>query len=190
MLPGRDIRRDTILTIIQQQDHGVRVHALADKELKVLEAADNLLGVAAGLGLKVLDLVVGGAIRLERLLDLLHVGLEVGEVRLLVEAGGLQPEGVRDVVDRLGAVLDVVVGGLLARRVRANVHVHALADGDGLALDLVHDAVDLLVLVGVGEDLVAGDDVLESGGKKGNVSFLEVEENGEWGTESEELYIP
>lgn len=46
--------------------------------------------------------------------------LEVGQIRLLVELGRAEAEGVDDVVDRLSAVVEVV-SGLLGRGVGADV---------------------------------------------------------------------
>lgn len=108
-------------------------------------------------------LFVGGALRLQRLLDLLHVALEVGEVALLVEACGDQTERVHDVDDGLDAVVRACVrvltlGGCVA------AHVEGLAaDGDLPAIGLVGDAVDFFEVVRVGDDLVAGENVLERG---------------------------
>lgn len=100
--------------------HSVGVHGLANKELVVLEVGNDLLGVGRGAGLKGLDVVVAGTLGLHGLLDLLHVGLEVGEVRLLVELGLVETERVDDIDDGLGLVV-VVLGSVLSRGVGANV---------------------------------------------------------------------
>lgn len=100
--------------------HSVGVHGLANKELVVLEVGNDLLGVGRGAGLKGLDVLVAGTLGLHGLLDLLHVGLEVGEVRLLVELGLIETERVDDIDDGLGLVV-VVLGSVLSRGVGANV---------------------------------------------------------------------
>jgi len=84
--------------------------------------------------------------------------LEVAEVALLVEAGLLQAEAVGDVEDHLGVVVDGFLA-FLGRWVGADVDALA-AHRDLLAVGFVRDAVDLLEAVRVGDDLVAGDDVL------------------------------
>ena len=58
-----------------------------------------------------------------------------------------------------GVVVGAFITAILGRRVRANVDVLA-TDGDLSAVGLVGDAVDFLEVVGVGDQLIAGDDVL------------------------------
>ena len=82
----------------------------------------------------------------------------MGKIRLLVELSLVQAERVDDINDGLGGVIGTLIG-LLSRGVGANVDV-VVADGDLLAVGLVGDAVDLLEVVRVGDDLVAGDEVL------------------------------
>lgn len=84
--------------------------------------------------------------------------LEVGKVLLLVEVGLVQTERVDDINDGLGLVLGIVAG-LLGRGIGTNVDV-VNTDGDLLAVGLVSDAVDLLEVVRVGDDLVTGEGVL------------------------------
>ena len=50
----------------------------------------------------------------------MYLTLKIGQVRGLVEAGGLETERVDDVVDLLGRVLDTLVG-LLSRGVGTSV---------------------------------------------------------------------
>ena len=69
-----------------------------------------------------------------------------------------------DVDDGLGLVVGIL-GGLLGRGVGTNVDV-VNTDGDLLAVGLVGDAVDLLEVVRVGDDLVAGEGVLSEGQRK------------------------
>ena len=85
----------------------------------------------------------------------------MSEVALLVELRLLQTEGVDDVDDLLGGIVDVVAGFF---RGGVGTDVDGLAaDGDLLAVGFVDGAVDFLDAVGVGDELVAGEDVL--GGK-------------------------
>lgn len=105
--------------------------------------------------------------------------LEVREVRLLVVGSLAQTERVDNVEDGLGLVVDVVAAAILSRRVGTNVFVSSAAgpvllgiprltnvlstDGDLPAVGLVGDTVNLLEVVRVGDELVAGDDVLRVG---------------------------
>lgn len=98
------------------------------------------------------------------------------EVGLLVELGLVQSEGVDNVEDLLGVVVDGFISTVLGRWVRANVccplvcgqrstclatHTDVVvANGDLLAVGLVDGAVNLLQVVGVGDQLITGDDVL------------------------------
>lgn len=61
---------DTILAVVEEGNHAIGVHGLANVELVVLEVGDDFLGVSLGLLLKVWLLVLG-----ERGLDSLHVAL-------------------------------------------------------------------------------------------------------------------
>lgn len=181
MLPDSNIRRDAILAVIQQYNHAIRIHALTNQELVILEAAHNLFGICLRARLKSLDLFIARAFLLEPFLDLLHVGyrrstaisrlwlnkwdgketkhtLEMTQITLLVEARLLQPETMRDIEDGLGGIVE----GLLAffsGRVGANVDGLS-TDGDPLTVGFVDDAVNLFEVVRVGDDFVAGDKVL------------------------------
>lgn len=84
----------------------------------------------------------------------------MGEIALLVELGRVQAERIDNVDDSLLGVVDIVAA-FLSRGVCANVDVVA-SDGDLLAVGLVDSAVDFLEVVGVGDDLVAGDEVLRT----------------------------
>lgn len=80
------------------------------------------------------------------------------QVALLVELGRLQTEAVHDIDDGL---FGVVEGLLAVLGAGVGAHVEALAaDGDVLAVGLVDDVVDEFEAVGVGDDLVVGDEVL------------------------------
>ena len=109
--------------------------------------------------------------------------LEVGQVALLVETSLVQAERVDDI--DLG--LDGVVGtllSLLSGSVGTSVcallaplfltaaycgakHTEGLTtDVDLLAVGLVDNVVDQLKVIGVGDDLVVGDDILEIQGQR------------------------
>jgi hypothetical protein len=82
----------------------------------------------------------------------------VREIALLVEARLIQTEAVDDINDLLRAIFESLLA-FLSRRVGANVDV-VVANGDFLAVSFVGDAINLLEVVGVGDDLVIGDEVL------------------------------
>jgi len=117
--------------------------------------------------------------------------LQIGEVRLLVEAGALETEGVHHVVDFDISVLDTLLsllGGSVSTRVwkerqfglapcsagcglpphvglAAGAGSGARTDVDGAlddhsAIDLVDDAINLLQIVRVRDDLVSGEGIL------------------------------
>jgi hypothetical protein len=77
VLPHGDVGGDTVLAVVEKDNHAVGVHRLASEELVVLEVADNLLSEALGLALKVLDLGLVGTLCLKSLLDGLHVACDV-----------------------------------------------------------------------------------------------------------------
>jgi hypothetical protein len=87
VLPEDHVRGDTVLSVVHEDDHAVRVHGLSGEELVVLEVSDHLLGEGTGGGLEGGEtglgvLVTGVGLGLEGSLGLLHVSLEVGKVRL------------------------------------------------------------------------------------------------------------
>lgn len=143
---------------LEVHSHSIWIHGLAREELVVLEVANDLLRVSLGVLLELGDGLVASTVLLEALLDLLHVALEMGEIALLVERGGVEAEGVDDVDNGLLCVVDFLAA-LLSRGVTADVEVLA-TDRDLLAVGLVDSAVNLLEVVRVGDDLVAGDEVL------------------------------
>lgn len=157
VLPEDEVRSSTVLSVVEEGDHSIGVHGLTSVEVVVLEVGDNLLGVSLGSLLEGLDLI--GLVLGEVGLDSLHVTLEVGEVRLLVETSGLESERVNDVVDGLdigiGSVLGVLGGG-----VGSNVDV-TIGNLDHGTVDLVDNAVNKLGLESIGAELIVGKDVLE-----------------------------
>jgi hypothetical protein len=85
VLPDGDERGDTILAVVEEDDHAVGVHRLSGVELVVLEVGDDLLGEALSLGLAVLDLGLVSTLGLESLLNGLHVACRLS-VRPPIEA--------------------------------------------------------------------------------------------------------
>ena len=73
MLPDGNEGGNTVLTVVEEDDHAIGVHGLADQELVVLEVANNLLGESLGTLLESGDLVGAGALLGELGLDSLHV---------------------------------------------------------------------------------------------------------------------
>jgi hypothetical protein len=84
--------------------------------------------------------------------------LEVGEEALLVESGALETERVDDVVDLDDLVINIL-GSLLGGSVGTGVNGESTLLDHG-TIGLVDDAIDLLEIVGVGEELVTGEDIL------------------------------
>lgn len=80
------------------------------------------------------------------------------KVCLLVELSVGQAERVHNVENGLGAILGVLCG-LLGRCVGTSVDLDG-AQGDVTAVGLEDDAVNLLEVEGVRDQLVAGDNVL------------------------------
>jgi hypothetical protein len=137
VLPDGHEGGNTVLAVVEEDDHAVGVHGLAGEELVVLEVGNDLLGVARSLGLEVLNGGVVGALGLETLLDGLHVAydrlalgmltgtgvhrtLEVCEVALLVEASLVQAERVDDVnllLSRVLGTLLLLLGGSIGTSV-------------------------------------------------------------------------
>lgn len=66
-----------------------------------------------------------------------------------------------DIDNGLRSVLDIIAS-FFSRGVGTNVDVVG-ADSDSRAVGLVNDTVNLLEVVGVGDDLVVGEDVLWRG---------------------------
>jgi hypothetical protein len=115
------VRGGSILAVVEENNHAVRVHGLAGVELPVLEGADNLLGEGLSTSLELLDLVVGGVSGLHLLLDGLHVVLESGKVGLLVEGGLVEAERVDNVDDGGGVILSALVATILSGGVGTDI---------------------------------------------------------------------
>ena len=142
----------------QDYSHSIWVHGLAGEKLVVLEVSNDLLGKVLCALLELLDRLLVGTVLLQLVLDSLHVSLEVAEVALLVECGLIETEGVDNIDHGLCRVIGTLLG-LLSGSIGTGVDID-WADGDFAAVGLVCDTVDLLQVVGVGDDLVTSDDVL------------------------------
>jgi hypothetical protein len=106
ILEEDEIRSRSILTIIQQNDHGIRIHFISSIELPIFEIADNFLGIVLCGFLKGTNTV--GISLGEMGLDSLHVSLQICQVRFLVEGRGGETHAVDDIVDSLDPVFEVV----------------------------------------------------------------------------------
>jgi hypothetical protein len=73
VLPDGNVGGDTILAVVEEDNHAVGVHGIAGEELVVLEVGNDLLSELLGSSLELLDGLLVSALVLERLLDRLHV---------------------------------------------------------------------------------------------------------------------
>lgn len=102
--------------VVEKGDHPIGIHGFTGVEFKIFEVCDNFLGIGRGSFFKSFDTV---RIRLPELsLDDFHVALEISQIGLLVECGGLESEGMDDVVNLSSPVLQSILL-LLSRRVSA-----------------------------------------------------------------------
>lgn len=74
VLPEGSIRGDTILTEVNQDMHGIAIHRLAHQDVVVVVVGQDLLDGSGGLGLELLDRLLGGTLLLELVVDTLDVG--------------------------------------------------------------------------------------------------------------------
>ena len=143
--------------VVEEGDHPIGIHGFAGVGLEILEIADNLFGEDGSLRLEGRDPV---RVRLlEFGLDGLHVPLEISQIGLLIESGGLEPEGVDDIVDLSGTVFEglllvlsggvgtcpgsVVNPGMRFSRIHStDINIGARLDGDQGTVDFVGDIVD------------------------------------------------
>ena len=86
VLPDGNVGGDTVLAVVEEDDHAIGVHGLASEELVVLEVGDDLLGVTGSTLLESGDLLGGGALLLELGLDHLHVAWKSQE-KIQMDAG-------------------------------------------------------------------------------------------------------
>lgn len=168
MLPDNDIRCDTILAVIEKDDHSIRIHGLASIEVEIAKVGHNVLRVVSLHSLlEPLNEVLILASFLEFLNHLLQVPLELSlkiflrskrplPTRLISQE--IQSEPIDHIDDLFGPFLERLLL-IFGRRVCANVDVvSALCDLS--AVDFVDNVVDIFEVVGVGDDLVAGNDIL------------------------------
>jgi hypothetical protein len=87
--------------VVEEGDHAIDIHGFTSVELEILEVGNNLFGVGRGPLFKGFDPL--GVIFPELSLDGLHVALEIAQIALLVEYGGLESEGVDNVVNLGGS---------------------------------------------------------------------------------------
>lgn len=73
VLPDRHVRRRAVLPVIHQNHHAIRVHALANVEVVVLEVCDDFLGVGGGTFFESRDVFFGGAAGFHGFFDFFHV---------------------------------------------------------------------------------------------------------------------
>lgn len=170
--------------------HGVTVHGLAHQDVVVVVVGQDLLDGVGGAGLELLDGLLRGTPLLELVVDLLdvawrmsaackggesergkgggrtlQVGLEglLGGLHALLRLEPDETELVLDVVDHLALALAVTaLVGVLARRGGVGaLELEGIGALEVLAaVGLPEDAVNLLDVEGVGEQLVSGEDVL------------------------------
>ena len=86
MLPDGNVGGDTVLAVVEEDDHAIGVHGLASEEFVVLEVGNDLLGVGSSTLLELSDLLGGGTLLLELGLDGLHVAY-VCQNRIRAELG-------------------------------------------------------------------------------------------------------
>jgi len=154
VLEEDEVRSSSILTIIQQNNHGLRIHFISGEELPVLEAGDNLLGIVLCGLLEGTNAV--GLLLCEMSLDFLHVSLQVCQVGFLVEGCGLETHAVNDVVDCLDSVFELIpatilcggIGALVVKthdeRENTDIDISALFYLDHLAVNLIYDIIDII----------------------------------------------
>mmetsp|Transcript_44435 Transcript_44435/g.125649 ORF Transcript_44435/g.125649 Transcript_44435/m.125649 type:complete len:235 (+) Transcript_44435:1713-2417(+) len=142
------------------------VHALAHKELEVIEHAEEFLDECLCAGHELLDSV--GVVLLEVLLDALHVRLDVHPEILLGEPSLAQFESIDDIDDHLCGLAAVCRRPLPRVLIHVGRHAEILtALAHSLGLHLKGNVCEgfvaerCLVLVRVGHQLVTSKDVLE-----------------------------
>lgn len=167
--------------------HSVTVHGLAHENVVVVVVTEDLLNSGGGTGLELIDLLLRGTLLGKLGEDLLHVDLNIvskdpriahmrsydeltlevlleGILGRLHALLGLEPDELElifDVVDHDGLTLTTLIVGLLSRGIGTlKLEVLVLALEVLLAVALPEDGAGLLDLEGIGEELVAGDEVL------------------------------
>jgi hypothetical protein len=108
ILEKDQVRSRAVLTIIQQDNHGIGIHLIPRIKLPILEPGNNLLGISLSGFFECLDSL--GVFFRKMGFDSFHVSFQVGQVGFLVKGGGLETHAVDDVVDCFHAVFDALVG--------------------------------------------------------------------------------
>jgi hypothetical protein len=175
MFPDGDVGSGSVLAVVEEHDHAIRIHGFADEELVVLEICDDLLCETGGAGFEGFNVVFGGALLFEGFFYFFHVccwftvsfsfsrarregldggvvggkgrTLEVRQVGFLVKLRLGQAKAVGDVQDGLGVVVEFFVAAL-GRGVAAHVEGFS-ANVDLFAVGFVGDVVDELEIVRV-----------------------------------------
>ena len=83
--------------VIEEDNHTIWIHGFTGEKLEIFEVGNNFLGICLSSLFEGFD-----TFRLRLLefsLDCFHVALEIGQIGLLVECGGLESEGVDDIVN-------------------------------------------------------------------------------------------
>jgi hypothetical protein len=143
--------------VVEEDGHAVGIHRFTGVELEILESGKNLFGVSRGSLFKGIDPL--RVCLLEFSLDGLHVALEMSHVALLVVwGGGLEPEGMDNIVDFDVSLLEGLLLFLsrgvstcrnqwLIQKRGSRIHstdvdVGARLDNDHRAINLIDDIVD------------------------------------------------
>uniref|UniRef100_A0A2M4DK77 Putative secreted protein n=1 Tax=Anopheles darlingi TaxID=43151 RepID=A0A2M4DK77_ANODA len=174
MLHRRYLELFLLQTVLEAQQHGRRftvniavlehgnqtlaIHRFTGEELQILEASEQILHYLVDVGLEHLNLFRRLLFKLGH--KLLHVILQVGGELFFVGETGLDETVVQDDVDSaLGGRIRAFVS-FLGRWV-GTIQLHVTQGARYvLTVHLVHDVVHQLHLVGVGEHLVTGEDIL------------------------------
>lgn len=73
MLPQSGIRSNAVLTVVNQDVHGVAVHGRAHQHVVVVVVGEDLLDGIGGTGLELLDGLLAGTLLLELVVEVLDV---------------------------------------------------------------------------------------------------------------------
>ena len=142
--------------VVEEGNHPIWIHGFTDVKLEILEVGDNFLGVGRSSLFEGFDTF---RLRLREFsLDCFHVALEISQIGLLVECGGLKSEGVDDVVNLSGCIVNslflllsrgvsacpgsVVTPGTVLRIHNTDVNISTRLDGNQGAVNLEDDIID------------------------------------------------
>lgn len=74
VLPQGSIGSNAVLTVVDQDVHGVAVHGRAHQHVVVIVVGEDLLDGGGGAGLELLDGLLAGTLLLELVVEVLDVG--------------------------------------------------------------------------------------------------------------------